>query len=92
MDEKLKPCPLCGKSGAVWADAQDLEACENFEGEDCPSLETKQVHLGDDAKGCPYVIIVCDFNKGGCGASSGFRKSVQEAIEAWNRRADNGRG
>lgn len=39
-----------------------------------------------------YVMVVCAFNRGGCGAATGFYNSEQEAIEHWNRRADNGRG
>lgn len=34
--------------------------------------------------------VVCNFNWDGCGASSGYRDTMQEAIEAWNRRSDNG--
>lgn len=36
----------------------------------------------------PYFQVVCDFNKGGCGASGGFRKTIDEAIDAWNERVD----
>ncbi len=32
------------------------------------------------------VCVLCDFNEDGCGASSGYRGSIAEAIEAWNRR------
>ena len=32
-------------------------------------------------------VICCDFNNGGCGATSGYRISEEEAIEAWNKRA-----
>jgi len=31
--------------------------------------------------------VVCDFTKGGCGASGGVRYTEAEAIEAWNDRA-----
>ena len=31
--------------------------------------------------------VVCDFTKGGCGASGGVRYTEVEAIEAWNTRA-----
>jgi len=31
--------------------------------------------------------VVCDFTKGGCGASGGVRYTEVEAIEAWNARA-----
>lgn len=32
--------------------------------------------------------VVCNFNKGGCGASSGVRGAEHLAIGLWNRRAD----
>ena len=32
--------------------------------------------------------VVCNFNKGGCGGSSGVRGSELAAIELWNRRAN----
>jgi Lar family restriction alleviation protein len=34
----------------------------------------------------PYHAAVCDFNKGGCGATGGYRETVTEASETWNRR------
>lgn len=33
-----------------------------------------------------YHAIVCNCNKGGCGASSGYYPTLEKAIEAWNRR------
>lgn len=30
--------------------------------------------------------IVCDYNEGGCGASSGYRDSEEKAVAIWNRR------
>jgi len=36
----------------------------------------------------PYkVYVVCNYHEGGCGATSGYHHSKEEAIEAWNRRA-----
>ena len=32
--------------------------------------------------------VVCGWLSGGCGASGGVRRTQAEAIEAWNRRAD----
>lgn len=32
--------------------------------------------------------VICNFNKGGCGSSSGVRGSEEAAIVLWNRRAD----
>lgn len=37
-----------------------------------------------------FYAFVCDIRKGGCGASSGYYLTLEKAIEAWNRRADNG--
>lgn len=33
--------------------------------------------------------IICSVTAFGCGASSGWHETKAEAIEAWNRRADN---
>ena len=30
--------------------------------------------------------VVCDYNAGGCGATSGYRNTPEAAVEAWNRR------
>lgn len=35
-------------------------------------------------------FVVCNYLNGGCGASSCHRTDEAEAIEAWNRRVDNG--
>lgn len=32
--------------------------------------------------------VSCDMNEGGCGGSSGFYETKEEAIEAWNRRTN----
>ena len=34
--------------------------------------------------------VLCEYDSGGCGASGGWYHTKEEAIEAWNRRADNG--
>ena len=70
-DTELKPCPFCGKTVAKLSNCKDLEDCENFE--EC---------------GCDEIMhtVVCNWNNGGCGASTGYRKTENEAIEAWNRR------
>jgi Lar family restriction alleviation protein len=72
MSEKLKPCPFCGKEVAVFTTCKEEEDCAKFE-------------VCEDVG---YLCIVCDFNKGGCGASGGYHETREEAIDAWNRRAE----
>lgn len=73
MCSELKPCPFCKSQKAPeLSSCIDVEACVDFEA--CES----------DGVFC----ICCDINKGGCGASSGFRFTKEEAIEAWNTRAE----
>lgn len=70
---EIKPCPFCKSQKAPeLSSCIDMEACVDFEA--CES----------DGVFC----VCCDFNKGGCGASSGFRFTKEEAIEAWNTRAE----
>ena len=77
--EELKSCPFCGQHVAELSDAKDCETCSNFESEEvCPAYEE-----GDF---CPYHFVVCSCYKGGCGASGGWKLTVEEAIAAWNRR------
>ena len=68
--EEIKRCPFCGKNVAVLDHCKGLEDCLNFE----------------VCEGEGWKVVVCDFNKGGCGASSGYFKTKAEAITAWNRR------
>lgn len=37
--------------------------------------------------GSEYYAVVCNFQKGGCGCTGGFRKTPEEAEDAWNMRA-----
>jgi len=37
-----------------------------------------------------HHAVLCDYGAGGCGAESGWYHSREEAIEAWNRRANDG--
>lgn len=81
--ENLKPCPFCGNTMLDISDVRDCEDCANFEAEDvCPAFEP--------AGFCNMKFVVCSFYKGGCGASSGWYKTEEEAVEAWNRRDNNG--
>ena len=76
----LKPCPFCGKEGT--ADIDDVKGCEeckNFEDESCPAHEAMVP--------CPFHVVVCSCYKGGCGAATGWKLSIEEAVKAWNTRA-----
>lgn len=68
---ELKQCPFCGSEKLIITNCEELEVCNNFEKCECN----------------PCYTICCDFNQGGCGASSGYRLYKEEAIKAWNRRA-----
>lgn len=77
MVETLRPCPFCGESVAEIEDAKNLEGCPCFD--DCDHAEYEQ---------CEMHAVVCDVHKGGCGASSGYFVAVEDAVDAWNRRAE----
>lgn len=67
----MKLCPFCGKTETLAiVDCIELEECDQFE------------HCDKDT----YKTVACCYNKGGCGASSGYRPTEQEAIDAWNTR------
>ena len=72
MSEKLKRCPFCGKEVAVVSSCVEVEGCGNFE----------------SCGGAGYSCVVCDAQNGGCGASGGYHDTREEAIDAWNRRAE----
>lgn len=79
---ELKPCPFCGANVTTISNARDLEECSNFESDDCPCQNYEKLY-------CSYFTVVCDVNKGGCGAASGYQTSIKKAINAWNRRTNN---
>ena len=72
---KLKPCPFCGQINPVTlTTAREME--------DCKRADTCQI------RDCESVTVVCDFTIGGCGASSRYARTEEEAAEAWNRRTE----
>ena len=79
----LKPCPFCGSATAHGlASICECEMCGNFEEEDCPECYTPT-----HSDGCMH-IVVCNVNRGGCGASTGWCINGDKAIEAWNSRTE----
>lgn len=77
MSKKLKPCPFCGKKTAEVTTVAYAEEIEN----DNPYYSLY----------CNFYTVVCNYNNGGCGSSVGKQyETTDEAIEAWNRRAENG--
>lgn len=77
---KLMPCPFCGADAAKISTAMQLEECAMYESKDCPAQQAA------DTDSCSYKTVVCDINKGGCGATSGFMPTEEEAVRAWNQR------
>lgn len=73
---ELLSCPFCGKSVAVIMD--DYGECLERWGDE---FDESGLEATD------YKAVVCSFSDGGCGASGGWRKTEEEAVEAWNRRA-----
>lgn len=72
IDVELKPCPFCGKT-------EYLNLYHN-EGED---LGDSYVHESYTIN-CNAAGNVDEIR--GCGATSGYRKTMVEAVEQWNRR------
>lgn len=56
----------------------------------CPFCgETKTlVFAEEEGSTSGYVQVICDFNKGGCGSASGFRRTEKEARKLWNERGE----
>lgn len=78
--KELKSCPFCGKNVAEITTIQECELCSNFEDDElCPNY--------DMTGSCGGRFVVCNANKGGCGAATGWYQTIEEAINAWNRRA-----
>lgn len=82
-DIELKPCPFCGGRMLEITSMRDLEECGNFEHESCHCEQYEK------PGNCGYITIVCNKNKGGCGAASGYYVTEGKAVEAWNRRTSN---
>lgn len=73
-NRELKPCPFCGGHNLEIISC-DEDACCDFHCDGC-----------DDKR----YTVCCSATQGGCGCASGYKDTKEEAIEAWNRRAENG--
>jgi Lar family restriction alleviation protein len=71
----LKPCPFCGGEAVKVIAALDEERGAECWLEDLPSYGGKSSNY--------YVVCLK------CQGNSGYRRTPQEAIAAWNRRPDN---
>lgn len=72
---ELKPCPFCGET--------DTLVAINFN-------EMYGYEKGEDAyHQDPRYTIVCSRMRGGCGATGGYKKDAELAIENWNTRPNN---
>jgi hypothetical protein len=75
---ELKPCPFCGNKTLKFAVVNNSNDCGNHDTDACPCKDVEQ---------CGFIYVVCVAQKGGCGASSGYYDTPEEAVQAWNRRA-----
>jgi Lar family restriction alleviation protein len=48
---------------------------------------SSEVDLIDKHYSVDQLTVVCDARQGGCGATSGYKGTEEEAIQAWNKRA-----
>ena len=68
----LRKCPFCGAKVAYFGTVADIELMDD----DYPDYELAKDHYA----------VVCNYNEGGCGATTRGYATAEEAIEAWNRR------
>lgn len=64
----------------------ELKPCPFCGGQKIKALE-KGINLDEGSVAC--YALVCDWDYGGCDASSGLYPTLEKAIEAWNRRIKN---
>lgn len=68
---KLKPCPFCGNGKIEILTDNEINGLDDF---------------NSNYNEHPYFLACCSTYVNGCGATGGEGKSVQEAIDKWNRR------
>ena len=52
----------------------------------CPFCGSTAIDIEDKFTFRTFYYAVCNYNKGGCGATGGTRDNEEEAVEVWNRR------
>lgn len=71
----LKPCPFCGSETAL--EIATLAEINCTDEEEATEAELEQ------------YAVVCNYSRGGCGASTGgICESEEEAAARWNTRAE----
>lgn len=88
----LKPCPYCGKDAATIVSAKEMEWCKHFESDDDSDDGYEPCPIKEPFECCPYTTVVCDVEKKGCGANTGYAWSRIQAINKWNRRSSDDGG
>lgn len=68
--EYLEPCPFCKRRDAVFVG--DISTIKN------------ELHISKIPVQFKQFAVCCNINKGGCGATSGYRQTIDDAISTWN--------
>ena len=85
MNEELKRCPFCGgKATLVCCDDEGNIHNWDYENDPWSGLGYKIRHSHDDNEDCPIALYDEDGATMGCF----IYDTKEEAIEAWNRRAE----
>lgn len=74
MQNELRECPFCGKKVAHCGTIADIDLVDD----DSPDYDWSNNHHA----------VVCNYRDGGCGAATGAYDTKEQAIVAWNRRAN----
>lgn len=53
----------------------------------CVKLDSVRLVSGDEEYSKKFFAYCCDFLKGGCGATGGYKLGEKEALLAWNTRS-----
>ena len=71
----LRACPFCGRFEPVHTEDCTMEPCPDAE---CDLCEERAYR------------VICDTDRDGCGASSGWYETREDAADGWNERAAKG--